>query len=953
MGFRCISALWICLLAASVAAGEPYPEPALESYWSGIASFRSLTTAERVRDEIQHHFATALVIRRVSTANGEFFRLLSGPYGEKAAAHSAVDKARGAGYESAWLVVEPRLARGAEVPAPAADAAPGVVVSDKPADGSPLQPAAVDAEVHKDVHTSETMAPDQPLYVDVQQGASIKLTRIDTAATPIKIDGFVDEPVWQQVPVIDDFVTLEPDTLVPGKYPTHMRVAYSERGMYVSAVMQQPVESLIRRLSGRDVRDNRDSFSVTIDTSGEGRYGFWFGINLGDALMDGTVLPERVFTNDWDGPWYGRSQKTDNGWSMEMFIPWGIVSMPASSATRNVGLYVSRKVAFIDERWGWPALPPTQPKFMSALQKLEMQDVQPGQQYNIYPFASTAFDFVDHEPDYRVGADLFWRPSTNFQMNATINPDFGNVESDEVVINLTATETFFPEKRLFFLEGQEIFVASPRADTRGRGVGMRGAPYTMVNTRRIGGQPREPDVPDTIDIPQRELLQPTELLGAVKTTGQIGRVRYGLMGAFEDEVKFDVENFAVSPQGAPENLHQDGNDYGIARVLYEDNQGGAYRALGFLSTAVLNPQRDAMVNGLDFHYLTPRGNFKVDGQLMNSDIDGEETGFGGFVDFEMNYGQGRVHRVGLEYFDEHIDINDLGFLQRNDEYRIRSSFQWTKSDLSWARENQFDVRGFVQRNVTENLFTGASISFSNRTNLNDLSQLIARLSYAPSYFDDLNSFGNGTYRIEDQITSELSWQTDTAKPWSFKFGVGYDEENLSDGSYNASVGVFWRPTDQFAVEFETKYISSDGWLLHQEDDLFATFETQQWQPKLSVEYFISARQQLRLSMQWVGIRAEESEFFLVPASPGELIPIDKPVGPGFDDNYDFSVSQYSMQLRYRWEIAPLSDIFVVYTRLANLREALQDRSFNRVFNSAWRDPLADFLVFKIRYRFGS
>ena len=103
-----------------------------------------------------------------------------------------------------------------------------------------------------------------------------------------------------------------------------------------------------------------------MDTSGEGRYGFWFGVNLGDSLMDGTVLPERIFTSDWDGPWYGRSQETAHGWTAEMFIPWGVVSMPASGDIRNMGLYASRKVAYKDERWGFPALPPTQPKFNVA-----------------------------------------------------------------------------------------------------------------------------------------------------------------------------------------------------------------------------------------------------------------------------------------------------------------------------------------------------------------------------------------------------------------------------------------------------------------------------------------------------------------------------------------------------------------------------------------------------------
>lgn len=120
-----------------------------------------------------------------------------------------------------------------------------------------------------------------------------------------------------------------------------------------------------------------------------------------------------------------------------------------------------------------------------------------------------------------------------------------------------------------------------------------------------------------------------------------------------------------------------------------------------------------------------------------------------------------------------------------------------------------------------------------------------------------------------------------------------------------------------------------------------------------MDYFFTARQQLRVSMQWVGIKAREDEFFRIPAEPGDLVPIAKPIGAGFRTRYDFSVSRYSFQARYRWEIAPLSDVFLVYTRQADLAAALADEDFGAVFADAWDEPLQDVVVFKLRYRFGS
>ncbi|MBD3646434.1 MAG: hypothetical protein HUJ31_03035, partial [Pseudomonadales bacterium] len=328
-------------------------------------------------------------------------------------------------------------------------------------------------------------ASDDNVIVDLGPGDKIEIERHEDAR--IRIDGRLDEPLWQKLPAYDEFVVIEPDTLADVPHETRVRLFYTAKGLYVGIDMDQPVSTLVKRLSGRDERGlTRDSINLTLDTSGEGRYGYWFGVALGDSLLDGTVLPERQFSSDWDGAWDGASEETESGWSAEFFIPWGTVAMPRTGVVRRIGLYMSRKVAYTDERWGWPGLPSTKPKFISALQSLEVRNIAPKQQYSVYPFTAISHDRIDDEVRYRVGADFFWRPSTNFQLTATVNPDFGNVESDDAVINLSATETFFPEKRLFFLEGQEVFFASPRADTRGGGIGNRGAPVTMVNTRRIG-----------------------------------------------------------------------------------------------------------------------------------------------------------------------------------------------------------------------------------------------------------------------------------------------------------------------------------------------------------------------------------------------------------------------------------------------------------------------------------
>jgi hypothetical protein len=772
----------------------------------------------------------------------------------------------------------------------------------------------------------------------------LTVTFLEDRPADFKLDGKLTEPVWATLPVHRDLQVIEPDTLAAPAHETRVRLFYTKRGLYVSFDMDQPADTLIARLSGRDGSGiNRDTINITLDTSGDGRYAFWFGLGLGGAISDGTVLPERRFQNEWDGPWRGASSVTERGWSAEVFIPWGIVAMPRESNNRRMGFYISRSVAYLAERWAWPALPSTQSRFLSVLQPLNFETLKPRQQLDFYPFTAVTSDYLDDDVRFQSGLDLFWRPSTNFQLSATLNPDFGGVESDNADLNLTAQETFFPEKRLFFQEGQQVFIATPRADNRSRGIGNPGPPFTMVNTRRIGGLPRAPDNPLDATIEPQDLRQFAQLSGALKATGQIGALRYGLLGATEEESKFD----ATIPAGEL-HLRSEGSNYGILRLLYEDAEGGGYRGLGLLSTTVVNEARDASAHGIDWHYLSNTGRFRMDGQSFVSDIEGTATGYGGFVDFELIPRQGRFYRLGIEHFDRHIDLNDLGFLQRNDRNRIRMSHGRQNSNISFGRNNDFDVRGFVSRN-NDGLFLGGGIFFTNRVTFNDLSRLTLNLNQWTGGYDDLNSFGNGSFWIEPRTDFGFTWETPSNRRLIVGLGFTRREENLNEDSNYYRLSLTWRPSDAMVASLNLAYDDRSGWLLHQEDQNFTTFDAEQWRPSLTFEYFASARQQFRVSWQWIGVKAREQKFYRLPRSAAKLSRTAKPAGP----SDDFAISDMIFQARYRLELAPLSDLFVVYTRISDTSRRLGQQSFDDLASDGWNQPFANQLVVKLRYRFGT
>jgi hypothetical protein len=174
-------------------------------------------------------------------------------------------------------------------------------------------------------------------------------------------------------------------------------------------------------------------------------------------------------------------------------------------------------------------------------------------------------------------------------------------------------------------------------------------------------------------------------------------------------------------------------------------------------------------------------------------------------------------------------------------------------------------------------------------------------------------------------------------------------EELGGDSSVMSLFATWRPNDRLSVDAMLNYLNRKDWLLHSQGSTMGTYAAEQLAPGFGLEYFINAKQQLKLVVQWVGVKARSGSAYEIPDQPGDLMR-----RPDLDASVrDFSVSQVSVQARYRWELAPLSDLFVVYTRQSNQAGLLLDRSFNEVFQDSYQAPVTDALVVKLRYRFGS
>lgn len=775
-----------------------------------------------------------------------------------------------------------------------------------------------------------------------QDGIAVQLpqiTRIEQSDAEITIDGFIDEDVWKDLPVIDGMKVIDPDTLADTPYETHVRFFYTERGIYLSAMNFQPQETLMARMTSRDVRLERDGFVVAIDASGEGLYGFYLRINLGNSLTDATILPERTFNFQWDGPWLARTQALENGWSAEYYIPWSMMPLPQVDDDRKIGIYLERQVGHLQgEAWANPPLPGTVNQFLSAFEKYELKDIEPRRQLTYYPFASGIYDGVRDESTYKVGTEIFWRPTSNSLLSASLNPDFGNVESDDVVVNLTAFEVFFPERRVFFLEGQDVFNTSPRTSSRGG----PGGPISLLNTRRIGGAAIY-DVPDEVNVVPTDLSQPSELLGAVKLTGQSGNWRYGTLLASETESQIA----GTLDDGTQVTLNAVGRDFSIARLLYEDTSSGGRRAIGWMGTNLSHPTIDATAHAVDMHYFSADNRFVIDTQIMHSNVDGK-TGNGFLGDVAFRPRRGLQHGLRATYIDDTLDINELGFLTRNDQMNLDYNMFNIESDVPGLRQrttrlfisNQWNTDG---EPVRLGLFLNRGYNTLNN-NTYDVS-----LRYFPERIDDRLGRGTGDFKVEGLYGLNLGFRTNPADKLAFNFDLNLDQDELGPARTGASARFTWRPNDRFSSDLRLDYTDREALLVHKGSGSYTSFESHQWAPQLEMNYFLNAWQQLRFTLQWTALKAFEDRFWQVDSQNLDFL---QPVAKPDEDSDNFTISRLTFQARYRWEIAPLSDLFVVYTRGSNLPTDSFE-TFQDLLVQSWTDTIVDTLAIKLRYRFGS
>ena len=424
-----------------------------------------------------------------------------------------------------------------------------------------------------------------------------KVVRAVRAAEPIMIDGILNEVAWQGPP-IQGFTQNDPKDGEPATERTDVWVAYDDKALYVAAFCHDSdPKKILSQMGRRDSQIDSDWFYFSVDPYYDKRTGFLFGVNPAGSIFDMALSNDVDQDPSWDGVWESKAAVNGEGWVVEMKIPFNQIRFEKKDEY-VWGVNFSRVIKRKNERATFSWVPKDEPAFVSKFARLEgVRGISPGRHFEILPYTVGQAQFrpAEHgnpfERGHRylgnLGFDLKAGLLSNLTLDATVNPDFGHVEVDPAVVNLSAYETYYEEKRPFFIEGASLF----------NGFG-RGGVYLNANinwsapsffySRRIGRAPQGTVTEDGyVNFPDR-----SKILGAAKLTGKFGDWNVGFVNALTAREYAEIDQFGSRLQQEVEPFTY----YGALRAQKDINQG--QRGFGIMATGVARDLRTEALAGI-------------------------------------------------------------------------------------------------------------------------------------------------------------------------------------------------------------------------------------------------------------------------------------------------------------------------------------------------------------------
>ncbi len=819
-------------------------------------------------------------------------------------------------------------------------------------------------------------------YTSAAQVRQYRTAHID--GEPPEIDGLVNEKVWDATEWEGDFTQRQPYDGQPATQKTAFKIVYDNEALYVAirAFDTEPGK-IEKRMTRRDDADG-DKVAIQIDSYYDRLTAFGFTITAAGVKTD------KVFTNDnnedltWDPVWYVKTSFDSLGWIAEMKIPYTQLRF-GNQENYTWGLQVLRYIFREEELSGWQAIPVEASGWVSKFGDLiGISGIKPKKEVELIPYVmgnTERYKKEDGNPfatgtdyGYNAGLDGKIALTNDLTMNFTINPDFGQVEADPSVVNLTTLETYYQEKRPFFIEGNNIF--SFRLTDGNNPL----AQDNLFYSRRIGRIPHH--YPDTQDGEFVDQPENTTILGAFKLSGKTSQgISVGVMECVAQEEQAVIDSEGNRRKETVEPM----TNYFNARVQKDFNKGESI--FGGMFTSTNRFIRDSSVSllptaantgGLDFtrywkdktYFLTVAGAFSyISGSeeaitklqrspvhyyqrpdAKNISVDSSRTslfGHGGNIEFGKT-GEGHWQYVAwITWRSPGFDLNDMGYSRQGDiiqqvlwvGYRIWEPFSIFRS-LN-ASFNQWTGWDFAGENVYQGLSLDATMQFKNYWTFS------SGIGWDGQNLNRYNLRGGPAIRTPGGLNIWYNVGTDARKKLNFEAGgYNYVTNYNNDNMFDIYAGINYRPINALQLSIGPHYSKGYNMLQYietldykgEERYIMGKIDQEMFSADIRINYNITPDMTIQFWGQPFIFAGDYSRYKRVTDTRADnyydrfheftadeilfnpdnnYFSVDEDLDGITDygfDNPDFTCFEFRSNLVFRWEYIPGSTLYAVWSQ---------------------------------------
>jgi len=773
-----------------------------------------------------------------------------------------------------------------------------------------------------------------------QQEKTLTATRISESP---KIDGVLDDTVWNNLPYYGDFNMLEPGTQgdIPLGYQTKVQLAYDDTAVYIAAYMEDANPgSIASQFSQRDdVRAQADFIAVALNTYNDGINETRFGVTSA-----GTIFDSKISINDEDLGYNvvfeSKISRDSKGWYAEFKIPYNALRFPELEI-QNWSINFYRRIINSNETHSFAAIDNTKGKatqYNAPL--LGIEKINPPTRLTFFPFTQGAVSTLEgvNTTSFSAGMDLKYGLSDSFTLDATLIPDFGQAAFDEVTLNLGPFEQTFEEQRQFFTEGTELF-------NKGR----------LFFSRRVGGSPSK----EITDLEENEIVdqypESVNLLNAIKVSGRTkDNLGFGFFNAITEKTYARVlnEQTGASTQVLVEPL----TNYNI---LVLDQQFNDNSSISLINTNVTRDGqfRDANTTAIVYDVSDKQNTYNISGRNVASNVskdNGISTGFLSEIELSRIKGKFR-YRLEHKLANTTYDINDLGLNRRNNYNNLEAEISYENFEPNKTfNKYKFELSTRHRRLYNPNVITSNSFRFESFFVLKSRIAFGGFMDYRTSRDDYFEPRVEGKYvTFSKSLGSKMFISTDYRKVFAVDFGIGQRKDfDQPQQQVFIEFSPRYRFSDKFLVEINTDFSKRDnqfGYIDNTETDVFfGQRDLLSFENSLTASYNFDPYRaiDLRFRNYWTSVDYSDGIFFKLNDDGTKDI-VDYQITQENDPNRNFNI--WNLDLSFRWRFAPGSEASLLYRNQIFNNDNQATLGYTESLNKLFKQAVQNTISLRVTY----